>query len=110
MKYFENTLSLEDAGRKYKQLAKQHHPDIGGDVEIMKSVNVEYESFLKRKQVQSPTEFSQWSKYNMDSIKTLFPGMTNQEVEQVLRVSVAIATAIATSGILSGYFKFKKKA
>lgn len=43
MKHFENISTLEEAKKLYRELAKQHHPDKGGDVEIMKQVNSEYD-------------------------------------------------------------------
>lgn len=43
MKYFENISTLEEAKKLYRELAKQHHPDKGGDLEIMKQVNSEYD-------------------------------------------------------------------
>ena len=47
MTYFKNITSLEDLKVQYKALAKIHHPDLGGDLEIMKAINNEYESILK---------------------------------------------------------------
>ena len=43
MKYFENISTLEEAKKLYRELAKQHHPDKGGDVEVMKVINSEYD-------------------------------------------------------------------
>ena len=43
MKHFENITTIEEAKKLYRELAKQHHPDKGGDVEIMKQVNNEYD-------------------------------------------------------------------
>lgn len=46
MRYFEGLEKLEDIKARYKELAKTFHPDLGGDVEIMKGVNAEYEKML----------------------------------------------------------------
>lgn len=47
IKYFTNKIEkLQDLKNEYKQLAKKHHPDLGGNVEIMKIINNEYE-YLK---------------------------------------------------------------
>lgn len=43
MKHFKNILSLEDLKKQFRNLAMQHHPDKGGDIEIMKQVNNEYD-------------------------------------------------------------------
>ena len=45
-KYFKNVKNLEDLKKQYKALLKQHHPDNGGDVEIMKAVNVEFDALF----------------------------------------------------------------
>lgn len=46
-KYFKNCKTKEDAKKLYKKLAFQHHPDKGGDVEIMKAINNEFDEFIK---------------------------------------------------------------
>lgn len=47
MKYFKNINTLEELRKQYKELLKKYHPDNGGDVEAMKSINVEYDSLFK---------------------------------------------------------------
>lgn len=42
MKFFNNCKSLDEVKATYKTLAKQFHPDKGGDLEIMKAINNEY--------------------------------------------------------------------
>lgn len=46
-KYFKNITTLEELRKQYKELLKIHHPDNGGDVEIMQEVNAEYDSLFK---------------------------------------------------------------
>lgn len=45
--YFENCATLEELKAEYKRLAMLHHPDRGGDLEIMKAVNAEYDEAFK---------------------------------------------------------------
>lgn len=45
-KYFKNVKNLEDLKKQYKALLKEHHPDNGGDVEVMKAVNIEFDSLF----------------------------------------------------------------
>ena len=45
-KYFKNIMSLDELKREYKALLKLHHPDNGGDVEVMKEVNVEFDALF----------------------------------------------------------------
>lgn len=42
MKYFNNCNTLDEIKATYKQLAKQHHPDHGGDTATMQQINTEY--------------------------------------------------------------------
>lgn len=46
MKYFKNVSSFDDLKNQYRALLKKHHPDAGGDAEVMKQVNIEYESLF----------------------------------------------------------------
>ena len=41
--YFQNVNSIDDLKHQYKNLAKKYHPDRGGNTEIMKIINLEYE-------------------------------------------------------------------
>lgn len=59
MKYFTNCKNLEELKKEYRRLAMIHHPDRGGDVEIMKEINNEYDTMfpvLKLKHNQSAAE------------------------------------------------------
>jgi len=42
MKYFSDCKAIEDVKTIYKQLAKQFHPDLGGDTATMQEINNEY--------------------------------------------------------------------
>lgn len=44
--YFEKCKSIEELKREYKKLAFVYHPDRGGDTEIMKAINNQYEEAL----------------------------------------------------------------
>jgi len=46
--FFQSAATVEEAKKLYKQLAKKHHPDRGGDLETMKEVNRQYEECMKR--------------------------------------------------------------
>lgn len=47
MQYFNNIRTLDQLKSAYKRLARQYHPDLGGNVEIMKVINAEYDNYLK---------------------------------------------------------------
>jgi hypothetical protein len=42
MVYFKDCKTVEEVKAMYKQLAKQHHPDCGGDTATMQAINSEY--------------------------------------------------------------------
>lgn len=45
-KYFKNVESLEDLKNQFKALARKNHPDAGGDPEVMKAINSEYDELF----------------------------------------------------------------
>ena len=47
MKYFKIVKDLNDLKSQYRKLCREFHPDLGGDAEIMKAINNEYEDRLK---------------------------------------------------------------
>ncbi|MBO9684269.1 MAG: hypothetical protein J7502_16655 [Flavisolibacter sp.] len=42
MKYFKECKSIDEVKALYKKLAKENHPDLGGDTVIMQAINNEY--------------------------------------------------------------------
>ena len=46
MKHFSNIKSFEDLKNQFKALAKKNHPDAGGDPEVMKAINGEYDQLF----------------------------------------------------------------
>ena len=45
-KYFNDIRSLEDLKAQYRALLKANHPDNGGNIEIMKEINIEYDALF----------------------------------------------------------------
>lgn len=44
--YFDNVTTLEELKKEYHRLARENHPDHGGDVEVMKAINAEYQELF----------------------------------------------------------------
>ncbi len=42
MRYFNDCNTIEEVKGQYKKLAKEHHPDCGGDTATMQAINTEY--------------------------------------------------------------------
>jgi hypothetical protein len=47
MSYFANVTTLADAKERYRTLAKQHHPDAGGNTAVMQEINAEWETIAQ---------------------------------------------------------------
>ena len=47
MKYFTNCKTIEELKKEYRRLALENHPDRGGDEQVMKAINLEYEKMAK---------------------------------------------------------------
>ena len=57
MKWFKNPQTLEELKSQYRELAMHHHPDKGGNVEVMQAINNEYdELFAKLKDIHKTRE------------------------------------------------------
>lgn len=62
MKYFTNIHTLDELKKAYRRLAMLHHPDVGGDPEIMKAINNEHDALfeqLKKQHNASADEYHQ---------------------------------------------------
>ena len=45
MQYFYDCKDATEAKTKFRKLAKEHHPDVGGDEAIMKEIQKQYDAF-----------------------------------------------------------------
>lgn len=46
MKYFKSVKSFEDLKNQFKKLARENHPDAGGNADTMKEINCEYDALF----------------------------------------------------------------
>lgn len=47
MQYFAGLSSVAEIKTRYRELARKHHPDLGGCLETMKAINAQYHQCLK---------------------------------------------------------------
>jgi curved DNA-binding protein CbpA len=60
--------TLEELKAFYRKLAMMHHPDVGGDVEVMKAVNNEYDMLFEI--VKTVHRTKDGETYNKDTTET----------------------------------------
>lgn len=90
--YFAFCETLEDVKKLYHRLVKENHPDNGGDPEIMKEINVQYEkAFNNLKNTHRKKDGTTWtatpgSKYETNETPEQFRKM----VEELLKYDVTV--------------------
>jgi hypothetical protein len=55
MEFFKSFLTVVAIKKRYRELARQYHPDLGGCVETMQKINAEYHEALKGKDKSTTT-------------------------------------------------------
>ncbi|RAJ28099.1 J domain-containing protein [Pedobacter cryoconitis] len=58
MKWFNDCTSLDEVKAMYKKLAKQYHPDLGGDTATMQEINKEF-AFASAKAIKGDSKLSE---------------------------------------------------
>ncbi len=48
MRYFNNITNIKEGQLIYRRLAMLNHPDLGGNPNVMKKINIEFDIFKKR--------------------------------------------------------------
>lgn len=70
--YFKNVKSFEDLKNQFKALARKNHPDAGGDPEIMKAINSEYDELFPIWKHRHNTTAEEPTKETADSTRSQF--------------------------------------
>lgn len=103
--YFLNTRTVEEIKNLYRTLAMQHHPDRGGDAEVMKEINNQYHQALKACEGQKSGESEKPYQYRAD--------FENEIMEKLLELLKLRSLEIALIGFwiwVSGDTKSNKEA
>ena len=76
-KYFQNVKSIQELRKRYRELLKEHHPDNGGNEDVMKEINAEYDRLFailsKEKQPDGETP-----KYDYEAENEAFKAILNE--------------------------------
>jgi len=84
--YFKDVQTLEEAKSLYKKLARQHHPDLGGDTATMQAINAEYATWQSN--YARTSERARQQKAHGEGKKTAADYHDLDEVAEVLRVKI----------------------
>lgn len=82
MAYFTNVQTLEELRKEYKRLVKQNHPDNGGSLDAIKTINVEYE--ISFHLLENADAVSSNVKYNMkedELLRAVINAIINLNIE-----------------------------
>ena len=106
MKYFTNINTLEELKKEYKKLALKNHPDRGGDVEIMKAINAEYDEVFKEvKDIHKNAKGETYTKENTET-----PDIFKDIIDKLMRMDGLEIEIIGCFIWLSGNTKEHKDA
>lgn len=78
-KYFKSVKSYDDLKNQYKKLLKENHPDNGGDLEVMKEINVQYDALFQIWKNKKEAETGEEIKETADSTRSQFYTMFGWE-------------------------------
>lgn len=87
MNYFSECQTLEEAKSLYRKLARENHPDMGGDLRTMQEINSQFAAFCathakteakeRQRQAHSENRKSAADYHNMDEIRQYIEMMIN---------------------------------
>lgn len=72
MKHFKNIKSIEDLKEQFRNLARVNHPDVGGNPEVMKAINAEYDQLFPIWKHKYNTSAAEPTKETADSTRSEF--------------------------------------
>ena len=85
MKWFKGVSSIEELRKRYKELLKKYHPDNGGNEEVMKEINSQYDKLFDVLSRSEAEERKTYSKEDDDQFKAILEAISgfNMTVEVI---------------------------
>lgn len=104
--YFKNCKTLEQLKAEYKKLALKNHPDCGGDEEVMKAINKEYDQvFPKLKNIHTNKDGEHYEKENTETVEEF-----KDIITQLMKMEMVTIEIIGSFIWVSGNTKPHKEA
>ncbi|KIR01623.1 hypothetical protein P261_00437 [Lachnospiraceae bacterium TWA4] len=90
MKYFSTVKDLNELRKQYRHLVKMYHPDNGGNLEVIKEVNVEYEQLFKQlKNHESVTGNAEYTNKKYDAeLDRAIRDIINQIINLAIEIEI----------------------
>lgn len=88
MKWFNECHTIDEVKAMYKKLAKQHHPDLGGDTLTMQEINKEY-AFASARAVKGANLSEQETEKEME-----FSESYRQAIEKVIHLDEIVIEVV----------------
>lgn len=77
--FFEGCKTLNELKERYRKLAMENHPDLGGDPEVMKRINAEHDAAFERLK-------NAWNAENPDRVTTETAEEFREVLEKLFRI------------------------
>lgn len=81
--YFAGIRTVEELRKWYKELLKKHHPDNGGDEEIMKEINRQYDALFAQMSSENKSDGQSYTQEENEEFKMILNAISgfNMTVE-----------------------------
>ena len=86
-KYFAGVKTIEELRKRYRELLKQYHPDNGGNEEIMKEINIEYDRLFVILSKESKPD-GESTTYDQNAENEAFKAVLNQIIGYSMEIEL----------------------
>lgn len=101
MTYFKNIKNLEELRKEYRRLVKENHPDNGGNEDVIKEINVEYEKLFDQLK-SGATDKDKTYKYDMDTDEAI-----REMINKIINLNVTIEIVGSWIWVTGNTYKVK---